>query len=114
MLANSHLSSDGKTEKTTRQDLQIVLEQLWRYLQKKGDMGEIAIPVISTGHAITDSKYEDVVRQILRSFIASCADNSYCKKLIIVVFPGDIDRYDVDPRNLDEFLECSCKFAHFD
>lgn len=111
LLALTHISNFGRAT-SSKDDFYIALARLWTYIMEHGDKCEIVIPVIGTGHARLTLKKEDVIKDIARSFIASCSEKTFCGKLTIAVYPADLDKLDIS--ELDEFLKFSCKFAAFD
>ncbi|MBM3298392.1 MAG: hypothetical protein FJY85_00380 [Deltaproteobacteria bacterium] len=113
LLALTHISPEGRAH-GTEEDLGIALAKLWYYLGERGDKCDIVIPVIGTGHARLPIGREEVVRDITRSFIASCSSRTPCNKLTIAMYPPDVARYGIDLCDLDVFLEYSCRYAQFD
>lgn len=112
LLALTHISNEGRAAGTA-EDLKVALAELWYYIGERGDKCDIVIPVIGTGHARLPMEREEVVRDIIRSFIASCSARTPCDKLTIVVYPRDVERYGIDLHNLGSFLEYSCRYAQF-
>jgi hypothetical protein len=113
LLALTHISSNGRAV-TTEEDLRVALAKLWYYISEHGDKSDIVIPVIGTGQARLFVRKEEVVQDIIRSFIASCSQKNYCSKLTIVIHPHDISKYRIDLDNLDSFLQFACKYVKFD
>lgn len=114
-LAHTHISKNKRAEGTT-EDLSLSLAKLWYYIAEKGDKGDIVIPLLGTGNARIRSPLsrEEVVKLIVKSFIASCSEKNYCNKLTITILPEDIPKYKMNISNLDEFLRYSCKYADID
>jgi hypothetical protein len=113
LLALTHISPEGRAS-GGKEDLDTALAKLWYYLGERGDKCDIVIPVIGTGHARLPIGREEVVRDIIRSFIASCSSRTPCNKLTIAVYPPDAARYRINLSDLDAFLKYSCKYAQFD
>jgi hypothetical protein len=101
---------DNAQKMCTEAELSHALEGLWNYIDAERRKTEIVIPVIGTGHAGLNLNREEVVRRIILSFIASCADGSYCDKLTIALYPPDVTRYKIDFPALSKFLEFSCRY----
>jgi len=112
-LAHTHINESGRATGTV-EELKTSLAKLWYYISEKGDKGDIVIPVLGTGHARIHLRREEVIRNIIDSFIASCSEKNYCDKLTIAIYPQDVDRYNIDLMELDNYLEYSCKYAQFD
>jgi len=112
LLALTHINQEGRAS-CTKEYLDDALAKLWYHLGEKGDKCDIIIPVIGTGHARLPIVREEVIPRIIRSFIASCSSRTPCDKLTIVVYPDDVARYKINLRDLDKFLEYSCRYAQF-
>lgn len=112
-LAHTHINESGRATGTV-EELKISLARLWYYIAEKGDKGDIVVPVLGTGHARIRLPREEVIRNIIDSFIASCSEKNYCDKLTIAIYPQDVDRYNIDLMELDSYLEYSCRYAEFD
>ena len=113
LVANSHIN-DGRRASTNIENVKESLVRLWLYISEKGAKGEIVIPLFGTGKGRLGEKREDIVLEIIRSFIASCSSGNYCDKLTIVIYPPDVANYEIDLNYLHDFLKFSCKYASFD
>ena len=113
LVANSHINDSGVAS-TTIENLRESLARLWYYISEKGSKGDIVIPLVGTGKARLGEKREDVLLEIIRSFIASCSSGSYCDKLVVAIYPPDVTKHKIDVNYLQEFLKYSCKYARFE
>ena len=113
LVANSHINDVGVAS-TNIEYLRESLVKLWYYISEKGSKGDIVIPLVGTGKGRLGEKREDIVLEIIRSFIASCSSGNYCDKLIIAIYPPDVTKYRIDLNYLQEFLKYSCKYARFE
>lgn len=111
-LASSKKISEEKVQ-SDRRMLTEALIGLWSFLSDFGTKEEIIIPLIGTGNARISSTREDVFKEIVRSFLASCHAKSYCDKLIIVINESDVGKWEIDVDELNEFLKFSCKYSYF-
>lgn len=112
LLALTDVKNDGTIE-CSDEMLRTSLSKLWYYLSEKGTKTQITIPLLGTGHGRLTLRREDVARLIVRSFIASCAQKTYCDKLVIAISPSDFAKHRVDFNQLARFLEYSCCFTEF-
>lgn len=110
-VVNSKKDSNSKRVRANEEELIPTLNELWSYLSTRGSKDEIAIPLLGTGNGRLSTKREDVFKTIVRSFISSCAEQSYCKKLILVISPKDMREYEINIEELKDFLTWECKFA---
>lgn len=113
LLALTDISRDGRA-RGSEDDLKNALPRLWYYISEKGDKGDVVIPLVGTGHARIPITREDVFKIIVRSFVASCSSRNYCDKLLIVIHPKDVIRYNIDIEGLNAFLLHECLYAGFE
>jgi Domain of unknown function (DUF6430) len=112
-VANSHINSDGARVQANDSDLPDALSGLWSFLSEHGAKGDIAIPLLGTGHGRLSLTREDVYKEIARSFVASCSGKIYSNKLTIFIRPEDIERYKISVRELIEFTKFQALYVDF-
>lgn len=108
LVANSHINNTG----AVATDIHLIREslvKLWDHISTKGRKGDIVIPLVGTGAGMLKEKREDIVREIIYSFIASCSSTTYCDRLIIAIYPPDVKEYKIDLKHLQDLLICSCR-----
>ena len=106
---NKHGRADGSEE-----DLKLSLARLWYWISERGDKGILVTPVLGTGHARINIKREEVIKSIVRSYIASCSSKTYCDKLVIALHPKDVISHRIEVEAIANFIEYSCKYAQFE
>ena len=106
---NEHRRAYGSEEY-----LKLSLARLWYWISERGDKGVLIAPIFGTGHARIKIKREEVIKSIVRSFIASCSSKTYCDNLVIVLNPRDVISHQIDVEAIASFIEYSCKYAQFD
>ncbi len=98
---------------SSREQVLEALGKLWQYISERGDLGEIAIPILGTGRArILHTRREDMVREIISSFIAASSESTFCDKLTIVIAERDYREQQMDLRELGRYLEHCCRYTH--
>lgn len=110
VTANSVKTSDNKVEARDA-DLPEALSGLWSYLADHGAKENLVIPLIGTGNGRMKMNRADAFKEVVRSFIASCAEKSYCDRLTIVIYKNDINKGKIDMEELNRFLSSSCEFT---
>ena len=113
LVANSHIN-DGRRAITNIENVKESLVKLWLYINEKGAKDEIVIPLVGTGKGKVMEKREDIILEIIRSFIASCSSGNYCDKLTIAIYPPDVTKHKINLNNLQDFLKYSCRYTNFD
>ena len=113
LLVNSHIGKGKRVEGSTEEQV-TALEKLWGYICEQGDKGEIVIPLVGTGHGRIAGQREVMTRHIVRTFIKSSSQKSYCNKLIVAIFPHDVKKHEINLHQLNAFLQCVCSFPEFE
>lgn len=91
------------------------LSNLWVFIVEYGTYtDEINIPVIGTGIKRLPAQFtnQDILYEVVNSFISSAKSNSPCKTLRICLYYRDFDKYDLDKikRHLDHENDYERKF----
>lgn len=111
-VTTSPLNSDGNAI-SHDENLGLSLAGLWDYLAKQGFTDHVVMPVMGTGFAGHKRTREETIRSIVRSFIASCSQKTFCGRLTIVIHPRDLDNF-IDLESIFHFLDCTVEVAEFD
>lgn len=110
LLAISEFNEDGVAT-STFENLQVSIASLWNFIATKGSLEDITIPVLGTGHARIKNKREEIIREIVRSFLAALSEKRFTNKLTICIDVGDYYNQRIDLIELGRFLEYSCKYS---
>lgn len=110
-VAIARLNS-AKVAESTREEVLDTLPKLWEFIRKRGTLGRIAMPVVGSGHARVNAKREDLIREIVKSFVAAAKVGYFCERLVISIAPSDFSEQIVDLRALEDFLKYECVYAH--
>lgn len=102
---NEHGNASGSLD-----SLRQALAGLWDFIRTRGDQGDLVVPVLGTGPTRLKQNREQIVTEIVRSFIAASTEATFCPKLTVVIYPSDASKYKIDLRNLRNFLEVICNF----
>ncbi|TXH01628.1 MAG: hypothetical protein E6P95_01445 [Candidatus Moraniibacteriota bacterium] len=111
-VVNSHKLNDKRVE-ASEDSLAITLSGLWSYISTHGAKEHIAIPLLGTGNGRLKIPREEVYKEIVRSFIASCSGKSYCEKLTIVIRDEDVSKCKINIEELVEFTKLQTEYADF-
>ena len=112
LLANSHKINAGRVE-VTPTDFYATLPEFWSFVGAHCPKENIAMPLIGTGNGRLTIPREDVYKEIVRSFISSCAGKNCCSKLIVVIHESDIDKFNIDIEDLVDFTRLQASHADF-
>ncbi|SDF35247.1 hypothetical protein SAMN04488504_1343 [Myxococcus virescens] len=89
------------------------LPALWEHVSTQGGVGPILIPVLGTGFSRLPNQREEIIRNIVGSFVAACASKRFCERLTIVISPSDYRTFGIDLQKLGRFVEHICMYTPF-
>ena len=111
-VAIAPLNSNGVATGTF-EDLKVALPFLWEHITNAGSIDPLVVPVLGSGFARLPEKREEIVREILKSFVAACASRRFTNSLTIVIHPKDFYQYSVDLGELGAYLRHTCKYSEY-
>lgn len=111
-VAIAHINEHGVAEGTYEQ-LKVALGNLWVFIGTKGIKESLVVPVLGTGFSRITKPREEVIREIVNSFKAACAEKIFCDKLTIVISPKDIQHYQISLERLGAFIQHICTYTEF-
>jgi hypothetical protein len=105
---NEHGNSSGSFEK-----LKQALAELWVFIGLRGSKEEIVMPVLGSGFTRLTQSRQIIVQEIIKSFVAACAERAFCENLIIVLNERDVFEKEIDFAALGEYLKYVCLYTEF-
>ena len=105
-LAMSELNEHGTAGSTIRM-IDDALEELWKYMATRGELGDIVIPVLGTGRGRVSMSRKKMIERIAQSFADASADRTFARKLTIVVHPKDAEEHSVNLFEIKDYLSNS-------
>ncbi len=111
-LAIAHVNEHGVAS-SKYEDLQDSLAKLWVFIGEHGSKDSIVMPVMGTGYGRLIQPREEVVQEIVKSFVAACADMVFCDKLTIVLYSRDVERHQISFEKLNEYVKYVCDYTEF-
>ncbi|MCR5701106.1 MAG: DUF6430 domain-containing protein [Lachnospiraceae bacterium] len=110
-LVDSDIDPNGITIDVDALNISQALTNLWNYLYREGNAEPYSIPLIGTGKArAKDVSRNDIVQQIILSFLVASREHKITESLTICIYPGDFDKIGWD--ELCEFLNYQSQFAN--
>lgn len=110
LLAISELNEYGVAE-SSFEAVKTALASLWNYVSSKGGYEPLVIPVIGTGHGRLSTPRSDVIKEIVRSFVAACSEKKFAGKLTVAISPKDYHDSGLDIYELGDFLKYACRYT---
>lgn len=111
MLAIATLNRHRVAE-ATRQDVLDALPDLWELIRSRGGLDPLSCPILGSGFSRLNAQREDLMREIVKSFVAACQVGKFCEQLTVVVNPDDFWTARIDLEALGSFLEHECKYSN--
>jgi hypothetical protein len=112
LLCNSTLNEQGRA-KSTEDDLYNALTELWSFLSQNGSKDNLLMPLIGTGRGRITLKREEVIKEIVLSFLASLSQENYCEQLIICIHPYDFKKHKIELESILNFIKLHCENTNF-
>lgn len=110
-LADSDINKNGIPLDSDIEDVSNALVCLWNTLTDIGNTEPYSIPLLGTGRArVKDASRDDVVQQIILSFLAATKDHKITESLTVCIHPKDFENVDWD--GLCEFLEYQSRYSN--
>ena len=81
------------------------LGKLWYYIGNQGGFDPLIIPILGTGHSRIPVSRQQIIIEIIKSFIAACSEKKFCEKLTIVVFEEDYRKNGMDLGEFSNYLQ---------
>jgi len=113
-VADSNINSQGQTINPSMSNITDALSRLWQYISEYGHVETIAIPIIGTGRMGILNSREEIIKQIIFSFVVNNNTKKIANELIICIRKDDIKRFDIDIQETVEYLKYMCKYQYLD
>ena len=105
---NEHGAASGKFE-----ELKQALLELWVFIGSHGTKESLVMPVLGTKFMRLKPSRQVVTQEIIKSFIAACAERTFCEKLTIVLHEKDVLNNNIDIDALARYLQHLCTYTEF-
>ncbi|MBU2467327.1 MAG: hypothetical protein KKC78_01710 [Proteobacteria bacterium] len=112
LVSIAHINRHG-TASGTFDELKMALANLWVFIGDRGTKGNIVIPVLGSGFSRLVNTREEIVREIIQSFVAACTSKVLCDKLTIVLSSRDITTHNISIDELSKYLRHICTYTEF-
>jgi hypothetical protein len=109
LVAMSDINNDGVAQSNLKY-IEKSLASLWHFIANKGELEDIAIPLVGTGHGRITETREEVIKLIVRSFERAIKSKVFTKKLIIVIHAPDYRENHLNLYELGDFLRLAHKY----
>ena len=111
MVAISSLNSNRVASTNRDEDVLDALPCLWEFVRSKGGLDPLCCPILGSGFSRVKAPREQLIREIIKSFVAASRVGKFCEHLTIAVSPEDFQRRHINLGALGRFLEHECIYA---
>jgi hypothetical protein len=112
MIAIARINEYGVAS-SSYEDFKQALAYLWLFIGNRGLKENIVTPVIGTGFSRLPQSREEIIREIIKSYIAACSESTFSDKLTIVISPSDFEKHKINLNELEEYITHLCKYTIF-
>lgn len=106
LLAMSELNEHGNAHSNVSM-IDTASEKLWTYIAEKGELGDVAIPVLGTGRGRIRLSRKKMIERIAQSFADASKERVFCNRLVIYVHPDDATKHGVNLFEVRDYLSQS-------
>lgn len=99
------------TARSNMENLRKSLGGLWAYLSENGQKCVLNIPVLGSGFSRITEPREEIIQEIVLSFLAAINDSSFCEGIRIVIHPKDVKKFGMKVEKITRFLQHHCEYA---
>lgn len=111
-VADSNINAQGQTIAPSLSNITDALSRLWQYISEYGHVETIAIPIMGTGRMGIINSREEIIKQIIFSFVVNNNTKKIANELIICIRKEDIKKFNIDIQEIVEYLKFMCKFQY--
>ena len=111
-LATCNVNEHGVASGTF-EGLKQALGQLWIFIGDRGGKEHLVMPVLGSGFMRLKASRQVITQEIMKSFIAACAERTLCEHLTIVLNEKDVLKNEVDLNALSDYLRHLCTYTEF-
>lgn len=85
-------------------DIKNALDGLWDYVREKGELQELAVPVIGTGRGRLRMSRKRMIALIAESFVKASKEKKFTDKLVITIRPEDAENFGINLYDIKDHL----------
>ena len=102
-VAMAELNEQG-TASTTPHAVEQAMNGLWEHVRESGELQELVVPVIGTARGRVKISRKKMIEKIAESFANASIDGKFTDRLVIMVYPGDAKRFQVNLYDIKDHL----------
>lgn len=87
------------------------LPVIWSYIQNCGTIDDLSCPILGSRYGRINLSREELIRSIIKSFVAASLEQKFCEKFSIYISDDDYITKGLDIKRLGEFLKHECSYS---
>lgn len=95
---------EGGNASSSISEIQTALNGLWNYVRIKGELIELAVPIIGTGRGRVKISRKKMIALIAESFMKATIQGKFSDKLIIAIRPEDAQNFGINLYDIKDHL----------
>lgn len=100
-----------RVARSDRKNFLDALGRLWAEIRSRGGFDPICCPILGSRYSRLNLTREELIREIIKSFVAATLEAKFSEKLTIVVHTNDHSSGLVDLEKIERFLENECVYG---
>lgn len=108
-LALADVNEHGKPN-SNFENLLTGFSEIWEFIATKGHLENLVIPILGSGKTAVNQTRENILKELIFSFVAFASEKKITELLTIVIHPSDLIKHDLDFKEMSEFLDYTCKY----
>ncbi|MDP9628731.1 UNVERIFIED_ORG: hypothetical protein J2W85_000779 [Ensifer adhaerens] len=105
-IAMSELNEDGNARSSVRM-VDEAVEALWVYIAERGELADVAMPIIGTGRGRIQLSRTKMIERIAQSFADASAERVFSNRLVVYIHPSDAAKHSVNLFEIRDYLAMS-------
>ncbi len=86
-------------------DIKNALNGLWHFVREKGELQELAVPVIGTGRGRLKTPRKKMIALIAESFVKASIEAKFTDRLVITIRPEDAENFGINLYDIKDHLQ---------
>ena len=103
--------NEHRVATSDRDDFLDSLPRMWAEIRRRGEFEPLCCPVLGAGFSRLNLTREELIREIIKSFVTAIVEAKFCENLTVVISPKDFREGHVDLMKIGRFLEHECIYA---
>ena len=103
--------NEHRVATSDRDDFLDSLPRMWAEVRRRGEFEPLCCPVLGSGFSRLNLTREELIREIIKSFVTATVEAKFCEKLTVIISPKDFREGHVDLQKVGRFLEHECIYA---